>query len=93
VFLPIGLAKPEEDRAGFLFRLQADQQHRTGVFEISEADAGPGAGDGVSQEVGFFTGVLARPEVDVVRAQHRPSELRIAVSVFKGESAPGQHAD
>ena len=54
MLLAEGLAKPEEDHAGFLFRLEADQQYRTGIFKISKADAAPGSGHRVGQEVGLL---------------------------------------
>src|SRR5688500_15865511 len=37
--------------------------------------------------------MLACPEVDVVRAEHSPRELGIAVCVFQRQPAPGQHPD
>src|SRR4029453_1747706 len=66
VFLAGGFAQPEEDHAGFLLRLQADQQHRAVIFKISKADTAPGTSHRVGEKVCLFTRMLPGPEVDVV---------------------------
>ena len=91
--LPERFAEPEEDHAGFLFRLKADKQYRTGIFKISEADVVPGTGYHVRQKVGFLAGMLPRPEVDVVGAQDGAGELGVAVRVLEGKSTAGQDPD
>ena len=90
--LAVRLAQPQEDRAGLLLRLEADQQHRARRLQVGEGDALSGAGHGMDQEVGLLVGVGPSPEVDVVRTQHHSGELRVAVGVLQGEPATGEHA-
>ena len=90
--LAVGLAQPEEDRAGLLLRLEADQQHRARGLQVGEGHPASAAGHDMGQEVGLLVGMLAGPEVDVVRAEHRTGELGVRVRVLHGQPATGQHA-
>ena len=90
--LAVGLAQPQEDRAGLLLGLEADQQHRGGGLQVGVGHAPAGAGDGVGEEVGLLVGVRPGAEVDVVGAQHGAGELGVGVRVLHGQPAAGEHA-
>jgi hypothetical protein len=87
--LAVGLAEPEEDRAGLFLGLEADQQNRARLLQLGvrhplAVEGVPGAGHGVHQEVGLLGRMLPSPEIDVVGAEHDPGELGVRVGVLEG---------
>ena len=89
-----GLAQPQEDRAGLLLRLEADQQHRAGGLQVGVGHAAaPVPATAWARKSASSSRVRPGPEVDVVGAEHGAGELGVRVRVLQGQPAAGQHAD
>ena len=87
------LAEPQEDRAGLVLGLQADEDDGRRLLEIAIRDGQVRGGDVRGQEVGLLGGVHAGPEVDVVGAQHGAREHAVRERVLGGQASARQHAD
>ena len=86
-----GLAQPQEDRAGLVLGLQADQHDGAGALSRSAyVDVAWPQHDLGGQELGLLGGVRPGAEVDVVGAEGDPGELGVRVGVLGGQPAAGQ---
>ena len=92
-FFERGLAQPQEDDRRLFLGLEPDKQHGGCRFEVVVGHIEEATGDVRTQERELFVGVHAGAEVDVVRAERHPRELRVGVGVLDGQAASDEHAD
>ena len=90
------LAQPQEDRAGLVLGLEADQHDGVGALEVGvghRAVAGTAQHHLGGEERRLLGRERTGPEVDVVGAERDPGELAVGEAVLGGDPATGQHAD